>query len=87
MARTLGATGKHASAGAFVYLDRVGMYTTAAPHLCRDVTVNVSRLTETENTYRMSFTLSDGEEASPAYVAVFEKRDGGCVLSSVNEAT
>ncbi len=76
-ARYFGGGISHADAGAFRYLDRVGMYTTAAPLAARGITVKVRSLAETEHTYRMTFALTDGSESSPVYVAIFEKQDGG----------
>ena len=66
--RIFGCGISHGDAGAFVYLDRVGMYTTAAPYLASRAQITPLKLVETENTYRMTFSLS-GER----YVATFEK--------------
>ena len=68
--RYFGSNASRASAGAFVYLDRVGMYTTAAPLSVRDVSVKPISLEETESTYRLRFSLSTGGE----YLATFEKK-------------
>ena len=64
----------HKSAGAFEYLDRVGMYTTAAVVHISDVTLRVDSLVETEHTYKMEFTLLGNDGATNAYTAIFEKK-------------
>jgi len=51
--------------------------------VCR-ADVAVDSLEETEHTYRMVFRLTDGEESSGAYCAVFVKRDdGSCYFYSL----
>ena len=40
------------------------------------MTIEVLLVEETANTYRMEFRLSDGEQLSSVYRAIFVKRDG-----------
>ncbi len=69
----------HGDGDVFAYLKNAAFYT--SPVSARDctVSVNVRSIEETANTYRMSFTLSDGEETSSLYQALFVKRDDGTV--------
>ena len=67
----------HESAGAFAYLDRVGMYTTAAVAQVSEVTLRVDHLFETENTYKMCFTLLTSDGVFDAYTAIFQKKSEG----------
>ena len=74
-----GTTVSHKSGDAFSYLSRSGYYT--SPVQAREclAEVNVLELYETENTYRMHFTLTAQGETSDVYTAVFVKRsDGSC---------
>jgi hypothetical protein len=81
-ARCFGGSVRHANAGAFTYLDRVGMYTTAAPLSVREVTVKPISLEETESTYRLRFALDTGGE----YLATFEKKgEDGYVWRALRE--
>lgn len=59
----------------FRYLSKVDMYVTQAQPMENTVTVNVISCEETENTYRMKFTLSAPEGTSDGYTAVFLKRE------------
>lgn len=80
-----GTSVRHKNGTVFRYLDGANGYTAPlqAWEVC--VSVNVSALAETENTYRMTFTLCDGDAQSTPYTAVFLKRDGGCCLYSLQE--
>ena len=74
-----GTTVSHKNGDAFSYLSRSGYYT--SPVQAREclAEVNVLELYETENTYRMHFTLTAQGETSDVYTAVFVKRsDGSC---------
>ena len=74
-----GTTVNHKSGDAFSYLSRSGYYT--SPVQARECLAEVSvlELYETENTYRMHFTLTAQGETSNVYTAVFVKRsDGSC---------
>ncbi|MBE6588813.1 MAG: hypothetical protein E7643_01420 [Ruminococcaceae bacterium] len=70
----------HGDAGAFEYLDRVGMYTTAAQARETSVKLHVTSLEETENAYRLRFRLSLRGETSDVYSAHFQKKDGGAFV-------
>ncbi len=65
----------HEDGKLFRYLPKVDMYVTQAQPMENSVTVNVISCEETENTYRMKFTLSANENTSDNYVAVFIKRE------------
>ncbi len=67
----------HGSCGAFEYLERVEMYTTAAVVQEPKVTLRVDGLSETEHTYRLCFTLLSSDGSTDAYAAIFEKKEGG----------
>lgn len=82
VARCFGTAVKHESAGAFVYLDRIDAYTTAAHYHGGAEVIPVS-LAETKSAYRLTFTLSDGKETSAPYVAVFAKEDEGYVWTAL----
>ena len=74
-----GTSVSHKKGEAFSYLSRAGYYT--SPVQARECVaqVNILELYETENTYRMQFTLTANGEASNVYTAVFVKRsDGSC---------
>lgn len=79
--RTFGTSIPHGDAGAFVYLARVGMYTTAAPHLASRAQITPEKLVETENTYRLTFSLC-GER----YVATFGKSEEGSTWTGLRRA-
>lgn len=69
----------HQNGDAFSYLDRAGMYSSVLQARSCSTAVAVLSIEETENTYRMRFVLTDGEEASEEYRAIFVKReDGSC---------
>lgn len=69
----------HRNGDAFSYLDRAGAYTSVVQARACDITLSIVSLVETENTYRMCFTLSDAVETSGEYTAIFVKReDGSC---------
>lgn len=65
----------HEDGKLFRYLPKVDMYVTQAQPMENSVTVNIITCEETENTYRMKFTLSANESTSEDYVAVFIKRE------------
>ncbi len=67
----------HSSGRAFSYLKSVNYYTSPIQASDCDVTVSVTDLEESENTYRMQFTLRDDRSASASYTALFVKRTDG----------
>lgn len=71
-----GSSVNHKDGETYQYLDKAAYYTTPlSPVECR-VTIEVLLVEETANTYRMEFRLSDGEQLSSVYRAIFVKRDG-----------
>ncbi|MBQ8309894.1 MAG: hypothetical protein IJX80_02650 [Clostridia bacterium] len=69
----------HQNGDAFAYLNRADAYTSVVQARACGVDVVIASVEETENTYRMRFALSDGEETSEEYTAIFVKReDGSC---------
>ena len=79
-----GSSVNHADGGVFRYLKDAGGYTAPVQAQQSGVTVTVVSLEETAHTYRMSFTLSRGDETSETYRAVFVKRDdGACYFYSL----
>lgn len=75
---------RHKDGAAFEYLDRANGYTAPLQAWMSGVDVQVVTLEETENTYRLSFYLTDGGETSVLYSAIFAKRDGGYFLYSLS---
>lgn len=70
----------------FVYLDKIAAYTSVTMLDEDPIEVNVLKLSETENTYRMRFRCSADEITSPEYQAIFVKRDDNTVyFHSVEE--
>ena len=67
----------HESGEMFSYLDRAGFYTSPTQALRLGATVTVMRLEETAHTYRMEFILSNVDETSLPYTAMFVKREDG----------
>lgn len=75
---------RHKDGEVFEYLDRADGYTAPLQAWRTDIDVQVKSMAETEHTWRMSFCLSDGEETSELYCAVFAKRaDGSCYVYSL----
>ena len=58
----------------FEYLDKIECYVTAAQPQKNDIVVNVISLEETENTYRMRFNCTLGDETGDTYFALMIKR-------------
>ncbi len=65
---------QHASTVHFTYLPKLNAYTTTGQPLSSDVVITVDSVVETAHTYRVEFTLSDGEE-SCCYKSMLMKRD------------
>jgi len=83
--RYFGATSvRHTDGEIFEHLSERGGYTAPLQAWVCRADVAVDSLEETEHTYRMVFRLTDGEESSGAYCAVFVKRDdGSCYFYSL----
>ena len=79
-ARYFGGEIAHGDCGAFQYLERVGMYTTPVLPVSSGVSVSVQSLVETEHTYRMTCSLTDGTRSGDVYTAIFEKREDGAIV-------
>lgn len=75
----------HRNGNAFSYLDRAGAYTSPLQARACHTAVTVLSLEETENTYRMRFVLTDGEDTSEEYTGIFVKReDGSCYWKALD---
>lgn len=68
---------KNVSSTLFVYLEKVGVYTTVAGPQENIVQYNVQKIEETQNTYRVYFNCSLNDETSPMYKALIIKREDG----------
>lgn len=79
-----GVSVKNESGALYSYLNRAKCYTTPMQSKACRTEIEVQSLEETEHTYRMCFTLSDSDESSVSYTAVFLKRDDGtCYFRSL----
>jgi len=77
---------RHESTARFKYLSKIDAYIPAVQAQANKFSLDIISVAETENTYRMSFYCSNGEEVSPEYLAVFVKRDkGGCYIQSLRQ--
>ena len=72
-----GTSVSHGDGEVFSYLSRADAYTAPVQPRESDLRLEVVRAEETEHTYRLVFTLTDGVEASRVYTAVFIKRENG----------
>jgi hypothetical protein len=61
----------------YSYLGRASCYTAPMQSKAHHAKIDILSLEETANTYRMSFTLTEGEQTSERYTAVFVKREDG----------
>ena len=78
-----GSNVSHKSGEVFEYLSRADAYTAPVQAWEAQAELAVLKLEETAHTYRMTFTLTDGD-ASADYFAVFVKRDdGSCYFYSL----
>lgn len=74
----------HRDGDVYEYLGRSDTYTTVLGPWESSVVLNVLSAEETQNTYRLYFTLSDGEHTSAVYCGLFVKRaDGSTYLRSL----
>lgn len=72
----------------FSYLSKAACYITPVQAQALTVTVTAEEITETQNTYRMIFTLTDDSGATASYEALFHKRaEGSPYLKALNEKT
>lgn len=76
--RYFGATGvRHKDGEVFVFLRDARAYTAPVQAWESDVAIEVERIEQTANTYRMRFLLSDGASDVQAYTATFAKHTDG----------
>lgn len=68
---------KNVTSTLFVYLEKVGVYTTVTGPQENIVQYNVQKIEETQNTYRVYFNCSLNDETSPMYKALIIKREDG----------
>ena len=66
---------KHESSVRYTYLSRVAAYTTTGQPLAVTVELKITSLSETEHTYRVSFTLKGEDGGSESYNAMIMKRE------------
>ncbi len=72
---------KHTGTVHFTYLSKVDAYTTTGQAVVNSVSIDITSVVETENTYRVEFTLTEpteGEdtgEISMSYTSLYMKRD------------
>lgn len=75
----------HGSSRLFRYLDDADVYVPVTSPVSGGVEIKVQRILETENTYRIEFSLSAGESLHD-YVALAVKReDGSCYFETLLE--
>ncbi len=67
---------QHSSSARFTYLSRVDAYTTTGVAATSEVAVDVTECVETAHTYRVAFTLAEGDETAD-YTALIRKREDG----------
>ena len=76
---------RHKNGDIFSYSYQAGGYTAPIQSWESRVQINVFSLEETENAYRMRFTLTDEWGVSASYRALFVKRDdGSCYLYALD---
>ncbi len=67
---------QHASSARFTFLSKLDAYTTTGGAATSEVEIDVTDCVETEHTYRVAFTLTEGDE-SENYTAMIRKREDG----------
>ena len=72
-----GTSVKHGNGEVFAHLTRYNAYSAPVQPWESTLELQVQAAEETANTYRLLFTLSDGEQSSRPYTAVFVKRENG----------
>lgn len=77
---------KNENGALYSYLNRASCYTAPVQMTPSRAEICVESVVETQNTYRMQFTLADGEECSDVYTAIFLKRDDGSCYFRALEA-
>lgn len=71
----------------FVYLDKVGAYTSVSEPQTKDISVEVTEIYRTKNTYRMKARLTLGENTSPEYdIMLIRREDSSVYFAKVREA-
>ena len=69
----------HESSVRFIYLPKVGAYTTTGQPAPVTAEIWISMCCETANTYRITFTVGDAEGKSRGYTAMMMKREDGTI--------
>ncbi len=69
---------QHASSARFTYLSKLDAYTTTGGAVTSEVNVDITECVETAHTYRVTFTLTEGEETAD-YTSMFRKREDGTI--------
>ncbi len=77
-----GTTVEHQNGKVFSYLSRADLYTTGIQARECGVAIEITSLEETANTYRMHFSLTDGDTRAD-YQAIFVKRNDGSAYFKV----
>ncbi len=76
---------KHTGTVHFIYLSKVEAYTTTGQAVSPPVTITVTSAVETQNTYRVEFTLTeadaadDGGDLAASYKSLYMKREDGTI--------
>ena len=68
---------KNVTSTLFVYLEKVGAYTTVTEPQENIIQYNIQRIEETQNTYRVYFNCSLNDQTSPMYKTLIIKREDG----------
>ncbi len=77
---------RHGDLSRFRYLPKIEAYIPAVRSIANTFDLDIAYLEETNNTYRMTFYCTNGEDVSPEYYAVFVKRqNGGCYIQSLKQ--
>ncbi len=75
---------RHSDTNRFRYLSKISAYIPSVRETANNYSIDIKSIEETSSTYRMKFYLSQGNDISPEYYAVFVKRDkNGCYIQSL----
>ncbi|MEE0969085.1 MAG: hypothetical protein U0M06_06920 [Clostridia bacterium] len=78
---------RHSDTARFRYLSKISAYIPAVREQANSFSLDIRSIEETQSTYRMSFYLTEGDEVSPEYYAVFVKRENsGSYIQSLKKA-
>ena len=77
---------RHKDTKLFRYLPKIKAYIPSTATRANNFSIDVISIDETQSTYRMTFYCSADEQTSPAYSAVFVKRErSGCYIQSLKQ--